>query len=294
MLFDYISLAVCLFFFALASYHDLKSREVSPYISYGLLIAGLGINAVSSLKLWAIFPILQSAGMALFCFLFAYLLYRIGVWAGGDVKLFTALGAVLPSFLALEFFPIYAFAASFLAVLPFAVIYIAWHIIRNKKLRGMAESQIKKGLVKSFTSSVFFALIYALFGQYSSIEQAAVSAAGVFTATFFIFYGFVCLSVARKHILRSAKSVSKLCEGDIPAKDLVLAGRKKVWQEPLLFDLSKGRKLISSHSAAGLSKRQIADLRKWGFKSIEVKLSMPFVPVLMIGITIVALMAVFI
>ena len=80
----------------IASYTDITQRIVKNKLSYSLIGIGLAGHLV-----WAVLesdPIIfiYSAVSAAFGFSFAYFLWKIGVWAGGDVKLFAALAALNP------------------------------------------------------------------------------------------------------------------------------------------------------------------------------------------------------
>ena len=87
-----LSLAALLY----ATYSDLKSRTVSDKLNYFLALSGIFSHLGLSVFLndWRFIAYcLVSIAVA---FIFSWLLWKLGVWAGGDVKLFTALSAVNP------------------------------------------------------------------------------------------------------------------------------------------------------------------------------------------------------
>lgn len=82
---------------AVASYTDLKKRIVSNKLSYSLIAIGLvGHIAVAIVESNA-WSFIYSAAAAALAFIFAYILWKLGVWAGGDVKLFSAIAALNPA-----------------------------------------------------------------------------------------------------------------------------------------------------------------------------------------------------
>ncbi|MBC7111886.1 MAG: prepilin peptidase, partial [Methanothermobacter sp.] len=125
----FIALLVCFY----ASYSDIKrgiipNRLTFPVIGLGLLLNG--IRALMESDPWIfIYTAIFTAGI----FALGYILWRMGAWAGGDVKLFTAVTALIPfqpslviySFLGWAFpvtasypFPLTVIINSILALLP--------------------------------------------------------------------------------------------------------------------------------------------------------------------------------
>ena len=88
--------AIAILAFLIASYTDLKSREAPETLTTGLILGGLFLHGWESIIISSFSPIISSAYMAALAFFFSFFLYKIGAWAGGDVKLFTALTLLLP------------------------------------------------------------------------------------------------------------------------------------------------------------------------------------------------------
>ncbi|MBI2666809.1 prepilin peptidase [Candidatus Woesearchaeota archaeon] len=79
---------------AIATFTDIKSREVPDWLSYGFLFSVLGIRSIFTFEqgisvLWSGF-----LGMFFF-FLIGLLLYKTNQWGGADSKLLMGLGGVL-------------------------------------------------------------------------------------------------------------------------------------------------------------------------------------------------------
>ena len=74
----------------MAAYTDIKQRIVSDKISYGLVFFGVVFHGIESFAINNYFPLAASIGVSAATFVFGLVLWKIGLWAGGDVKLFVA------------------------------------------------------------------------------------------------------------------------------------------------------------------------------------------------------------
>lgn len=140
----FIALLACLY----ASYSDIKrgiipNRLTFPVIGLGLLLNG--IRAFMESDPWIfIYTAIFTAGI----FALGYILWRMGAWAGGDVKLFTAVTALIPfqpslvsySFLGVALpvtasypFPLTVIINSILALLPFLLVYVFFIIYTSRR-----------------------------------------------------------------------------------------------------------------------------------------------------------------
>ncbi|WP_414468739.1 A24 family peptidase C-terminal domain-containing protein [Methanobacterium sp. ACI-7] len=139
-----IAIIACIY----ASYTDLKSGIIQNKLTFPLIGLGIvfnGIYAFIAGNIWLlIYAVIFTAGI----FVLGYALWKIGAWAGGDVKLFTALAALIPfypalvnySILGIEFpisasyiFPLTLIINSILAILPFLFIFTFYIVIRKKR-----------------------------------------------------------------------------------------------------------------------------------------------------------------
>jgi prepilin signal peptidase PulO-like enzyme (type II secretory pathway) len=81
-----------------ASYTDLKSRIIPDKLTYPLILFGVFFHlVVGVVKSDMALALSGLVGTAL-SFGIGYLLWLAGGWAGGDVKLFAAFGALIPSY----------------------------------------------------------------------------------------------------------------------------------------------------------------------------------------------------
>jgi preflagellin peptidase FlaK len=139
---------------AIASYTDLKQRIVSDKISYGLIVIGLLLHALQAFFANNAMIFGTALAVCILTFVFGYVLWKLGVWAGGDVKLFTGLAAVVPfnpnvigaltgigllKTIALPLFPLTLFVFSVFSMLPFGLLLAA----RALKEKHNAEKKQK-------------------------------------------------------------------------------------------------------------------------------------------------------
>jgi Flp pilus assembly protein protease CpaA len=132
----------------------IPNRLTFPLIGIGIVFYAL-LGVLSSLGLagpspvfarWGLWIIFLGAFGAAFAFGIGYALWLTGGWAGGDVKLFTALGALLP-FYAAPFtgnipypFPITILFNSVIVMLPVLLVY---SLIRRARGQSVLYEQIK-------------------------------------------------------------------------------------------------------------------------------------------------------
>jgi preflagellin peptidase FlaK len=136
-----------------ASYSDLKEGVIRNKLTFPLIAIGIILNAIYVFMSTAsIFLFIECVIITGVIFGLGYIFWKMGAWAGGDVKLFTALAALLP-FYAIPLYPsivnyqilgvsfpaeaIYPFPFtliinSILSILPFLLIYVIYIVVKNK------------------------------------------------------------------------------------------------------------------------------------------------------------------
>ncbi len=139
---------IILFFTSIASFQDIKEREVSDILNYSFLFF--------SLLLIIYLQEYTSIFYASLVFLIGYLLYRKGIIGGGDVKLLTATSLLLPfynqRFLILDIVFL-AILLTSLALSPNLIKYL-----RKKKIKAIKENK-----TNLFSSSIFFLALVFIF-----------------------------------------------------------------------------------------------------------------------------------
>lgn len=140
----FIALIVCFY----ASYSDIKRGLIPNRLTFPVIGLGLAFNALrayTEADPWIfIYTVIFTAGI----FALGYILWRMGAWAGGDVKLFTAITALLPfqpsivgytlgkvafPVTAAYPFPLTLIINSILSLLPFLLVYVFFIIYTSRR-----------------------------------------------------------------------------------------------------------------------------------------------------------------
>ncbi len=138
-----IQISITILFSIMASIYDIKRNIVPNRLNYSLLLFGLISNLILSLITNNIKFILASFISMLVTYCVTYMLWKLNMWGGGDVKLFTAIAAAIPLGINIDFlniFPklsVYPFSFSvivnsILVSFPFLVIFLAHLTFKNK------------------------------------------------------------------------------------------------------------------------------------------------------------------
>ena len=295
--------AIAVLAFLIASYTDLKSRDAPEILTTGLILTGLFLHGWEAIVISSVSPIISSAYMTVLAFSFAFLLYKIGAWAGGDVKLFTGLGAILPAYGSLDYFPFLVFAASFIAVLPFIIAYLGYFFVAERNLRRLIKPVLFTDLKRAVFSSAFLVAAYELvaalgahwlfiapivyvFYKFKLLSMPLVIVlmavylfydssafltyfASLTSLSFVLFFGIHAFKIAQENILRKTVKAKDLGEGMIPAEDVYIGGTR----------------IADSKLARGLLLNEIKKIKKVRTE-MKIKLSIPFVPVITLGLII--------
>jgi len=242
-------IAITVVWLIAASVTDFKKREVSDWLSFSLIAIALAVRSAESIIQNNPTPILTSlTGLAIF-FIIAIVMYYCKLFAGGDVKLLSALGAVIPSmdFLSniLVAGSVYGLAYSvILALMNFRNFYS--ELKKNKDLfliSIMVSMILFAGYL--FTSNIFLLLL-------------VISALSIILI-------FIFVNSVEKSCLIKMVSPAKLMEGD--------------W---LLKDVRAGGKTVKANFE-GVTKKEIAMIKSYG-KKVWVKYGIPFIPVFLLAL----------
>ncbi|MCD6247118.1 MAG: prepilin peptidase [Candidatus Diapherotrites archaeon] len=291
-----LAFTISLFGLVIATYTDLKERIVPNKLNLFLVSSGLLIHLSFSYlnNNWSLF------GYAIFAliysFLFAYFLYRIGAWAGGDVKLFTALAALNPvnpfivrffgfngTAISMPLFPIELFVLTIFAMLPINIVI----------LFKRADSSTRKHLL--FLLSIPISLWVCSIAIPIKMVSTLFATLSFFG---FIYFIFACY-FAGKVILTKKIKISELQEGDIPAESIRIVDGKVIREKG--FNIKKlinylaqhkigngkqGDEIVSPLKARGVTEEEIIKLKELVNKkmledSIYIKESAPMVPAIL-------------
>ncbi len=146
----FIQIVVTVFFSILASIFDVKKGFVPDLLNYLLIAFGLASNLILTLFTGNVKFILASFISMVITYAITYLLWKLHLWGGGDVKLFTSIATAIPLGINLEFlkvFPlmsIYPFTFSvivnsILVSFPFLVVFTTRRMLKNNLVKNNAD-----------------------------------------------------------------------------------------------------------------------------------------------------------
>jgi Flp pilus assembly protein protease CpaA len=145
---ELLRIAIALVGSAAGGLWDLKTTDVPDRLVFGMIAAGLLLNAVE----WQVFgnqDIFVASVLTTVVFgLFALAMYKAGAWGGGDGAMLTAVCSLLPvwpvaGLLSFMPFPFIYFIAVFMVGLPYSVIYSLVAVWRSQ-LKGQFFSSLRR------------------------------------------------------------------------------------------------------------------------------------------------------
>jgi Flp pilus assembly protein protease CpaA len=169
----YIAVIVSIAGLITATYTDLKERIVPNKLNYGLAIAGLILFLIQSILQSSPLPFIYSFFGMCTGFFFGWIMWKAGIFAGGDVKLFMGLGALNPFTPALlkigiltnsstPLFPITLFIYSLFAFLPYGIFVVIAKLAKNKKMQKEIFNEMKPKILLSIHASIFTSAMYTV------------------------------------------------------------------------------------------------------------------------------------
>ncbi|HLC88419.1 MAG TPA: A24 family peptidase [Candidatus Nanoarchaeia archaeon] len=238
-----------------ASYADIKTREVPDWLSYSLIFSALGIRAIFSVESgWSIF--LSGVLGFTVCFVIACLFYYTSQWGGGDAKLLMGMGAMIGlayPFSADSFNLLFFFLALLFIGAAYGLLWMLMLAVRKRKLFWLdfkrtikRYDQLQLGLL-IFT---LFLLVLVLFYHF------------LWPLLFFplgVFYLFLFINTVEKTCFLKKVHINDLTEGD--------------W---LAEDVNDNSKLILKKKT--LEKEDLWKLKESNLKEVLIKEGIPFIP----------------
>jgi len=241
--------AIAFIALAVASYTDLKTREVPDWLNYGLISVGLGLNLLFSAIFWKWNFIVNSVIGLIIFFIIAYLMFQFGQWGGGDSKMLMGLGALI----GIDFFSgKIPFMANFFvnALFAGAVYGLIWSVslaVKNKnKFAGEFKKTLKDEKIiaakKWILILLFILILLIVFINEYSTKIILMSLALIIALTFYV---WVFVKSVEKACMLKLVHPNVLTEGDWIAKEIKVKG-----------------KYIAGPKDLGIEKKQINQLIK--------------------------------
>ncbi len=245
---------------SIASYTDLRTKEVPDWLSYGFIIAALGIRGIYSFQDgWQIF-VSGLLGFAAF-YLLALLFYYTHQWGGGDSKLLMGMGGALG--IAYPFSEASLIPLWFLVLLLFsgALYGVAWLVVLAVRRRHCLLPELRSllGNHKMIHLSIGFGSMLFL-GAGVLVHYLLL----VVTLLVMLYYLLLFLVAIQSCCFVSERDIQALTEGDWLAEDVIIHGKKVV-----------KKKTLTQHDIKKLHNHKIS--------SVLIKEGIPFVPSFLIA-----------
>jgi len=262
---DLFLIILALVWLVIASYCDLKKREVPNWLNFSLIIFALAYRAFyASINDDLMLFVYGLAGFLVF-FGLAYAFYYARIFAGGDAKLLMGLGAILPFYSSIpgNLLNLWAFIFLFLLAGSFyGLLYSSILVVKNKK---KFAGEFKKEF-KSRKGLVYICLVLAVlsFGFYIYMQEIIL----LLLPLLLIIFPFLFVY---------ARSVENSCM-------IVGVPGNKATVGDWLYEKVKVRGKIVKPNWEGLSEEEVRLLRN--VKKVKIKQGVPFVPVFLIAFVI--------
>jgi len=245
---------------AVASYTDLRTKEVPDWLSYGFIMASLGIRGLYSLQdSWQII-VSGALGFAAF-YLLALLFYYSHQWGGGDSKLLMGMGAAMGisypfsqlSFTPLWFLLLLLFSGGVYGMVWLGVLAVQRRHCLIPELRSLLRHHKKIHLGIGFGSVLFLGAGFFV----NSLLFVIV----LFVALYYI---LIFLMAVQSCCFITEKDTKALTEGDWLAEEVIVKGKTVL-----------KKKTLTQHDLEKLTHHRIS--------SVLIKEGIPFVPSFLIA-----------
>ena len=240
---DILIIIVTLCVLLIASYTDLRTREVPDWLNYGFIFSALGIRTLFSFELgW---EILITGVLGFFvCFILACLFYYSNQWGGGDSKLLMGMGAMIgisfpfndESWNLLLFFTMLLLLGAI-----YGLFWMSYMAIKKRDLFLLSFKHKLHNSKKAHYSLLSIAFILLILGLIFSFFSSFFILVGVMIISFFYLLQFI--TVVEKSCFVVNMKIPQLTEGDWLAKDVLVNGeiviKKKTLEKKDLMELTK-------------------------------------------------------
>ena len=252
---DVLLVAIILVVLVIASYTDLRTKEVPDWLSYGFIVAALGIRGIYSFQEgWQIF-VSGLLGFAVF-YLLALLFYYTHQWGGGDSKLLMGMGAALGiayPFSEISFTPLWFLLMLLFSGAVYGMVWLGVLAVKRRnclfpELRSLLGDHKKLHLGVGFSSILFLGAGFLVHYLLLIVTMLAV-----------LYYLLLFLVAVQSCCFVSERDTKTLTEGDWLAEEVIVHGKKVL-----------AKKTLSNSDIERLHHHKIS--------SVLVKEGIPFVP----------------
>src|SRR3989338_1225951 len=207
---------------------DLKTTEIPDQIPYAMMVIGILGNAINSMLVGSYWPVLMSFIVGLGFLGAGFLFYYLGQWGGGDAKLLSGVGFLLPP-LSVKYsaklllpFPLAFFFNLFLVGALYMIRYALVLSFINRKIWQVFFHDIKANAKMLFILNALITVGLLLFGLIvlrnfisMSLIQMILAEIVIVLAIFGLFLIWRFTKTVEDLGFKKKIPTSKLREGDI-------------------------------------------------------------------------------
>lgn len=257
-------------FLAFASYFDLRDGEIPDKLNFAFAALMIAFSALTFTQGFDV-ALLRVIPVGLAYFLFGYVLYRLGQWGGGDVKIIAGVGLSLALLNYIGFhwrnvelmpYSLAFFVNMGLASIPYIIAYSIFLTISRPSVFAKFSQTIR---TKKFIAA-FLLLLAPSAAAY--VKGSALLSIVFIAPPFYLLLSVYLKSVEHEALQKSVK-VSELKAGDVLANDLIVDGVR----------------IESKRSIEGMSEEKAEEIKKLAEggripPEIRVKWGVKFVPII--------------
>ncbi|RLI91036.1 MAG: hypothetical protein DRO89_04735 [Candidatus Altiarchaeales archaeon] len=266
-------------FLLLASYFDLRTGEIPEKLTRGLIVIVITTAMIYSLCRVNPSFLLSSVVVGTGFFIFGYVMFYLGEWGGGDVKLLAGIGCSLGFLNSTNYFT-EAFSPLYLeGIFPYYIDYFinlaivsSPYIIIYSFLLGLMKPQVFEeftGYLGKRNSILLVLLSLAPF--LLALNLGMNRLALIYLSVPLLVLISLYLKAVEEIALQKTVDVGELKEGDILANDLIVDGRK----------------IASKRKMEGLDRNQITEIKRLAsegkISNVRVRWGIRFAPILFLA-----------
>ncbi len=234
-----------------AGLYDLKTTEIPDEIPYFMMAVGIIGHLIKSYLVMSYWPFLLSMLVGLAFLGFGFFMYYIGQWGGGDAKILSAMGFLVPVMpqefkVSLIFpLPLSFFFNVFLVGAAYMIVYALVLSIINRKIWSVFLKDLKANAKMIFILNIlliaFLTILGITFAKYYQADMIIFGAMIlVISSGFFLLWKFV--KTVENVGFKRKIPISQLRVGDVPLdykvwegitekelKKIKSSGKKYVW-----------------------------------------------------------------
>ncbi|MEM5882907.1 MAG: A24 family peptidase [Candidatus Aenigmatarchaeota archaeon] len=268
-MFEEFSILVAFFGSSLAGIWDLKTTEIPDSIPHAMIVIALLIALSRSFYEQSFLPLAYSLACGTILFAFGFILYYSGQWGGGDAKLLSAIGFLIPNMIKSSWFdkilpfPFSGMVSYTLNVFFIGTAYMLFYsfilAFINRKIIDSFSKEVKASasLMTIFSLALFFVFValnlylYSLFEIPINFQHLLTNSLLPLLLTLGIFMIWKFTKCVEEVGFKKRIPVSKLKVGDVLAES-------KLWE--------------------GITQKELIKIRKSGKKYVTIKEGVRFAP----------------